>query len=187
MRLFISPGWNIRAALWPSGPTETITGQFFFGSKARPARKADNLTAVCEPIVYQCGSLDVYASTPCYGDSFTCFTFMPLDDGHMVAEACGGAVSCSTEAHIALNISLASLHKQDAVLQNCADVCAILLFFLFSNPVRRRSEILNLANERAILMEGSLANPHAHMYNELTQCVLFPRTPGVKTYGAHIT
>jgi hypothetical protein len=30
------------------------------GGEERPARKADNLTAICEPIVYRkCGSIDV--------------------------------------------------------------------------------------------------------------------------------
>jgi hypothetical protein len=29
------------------------------GGKGRPARKADNLTAICEPIARKCGSLDV--------------------------------------------------------------------------------------------------------------------------------
>jgi hypothetical protein len=32
----------------------------FLGGKGRPARKADNLTAICEPIVYKkCGSIEV--------------------------------------------------------------------------------------------------------------------------------
>jgi hypothetical protein len=43
--------------------------------KCRPARKADNFTAVCEPIVYQMWDLDVSqpcgASTAFYKDSFT--------------------------------------------------------------------------------------------------------------------
>jgi hypothetical protein len=38
------------------------------GAKGRPLRKADNFTAICEPIVYtKCGSLDV--SQP-YGSSW---------------------------------------------------------------------------------------------------------------------
>jgi hypothetical protein len=37
------------------------------GSKGRPARKANNLTAICEPIVYRkCGNLGVSQS---YGPS----------------------------------------------------------------------------------------------------------------------
>jgi hypothetical protein len=37
------------------------------GGKGRPARKTDNLSAICEPIVYKkCGSLDVSQS---YGSS----------------------------------------------------------------------------------------------------------------------
>jgi hypothetical protein len=31
----------------------------FLGSKERPVRKSDNLTAICEPIVYQCGILNI--------------------------------------------------------------------------------------------------------------------------------
>jgi hypothetical protein len=31
--------------------TEMITTNFSGGSKGRPARKGDNLTAICEPIV----------------------------------------------------------------------------------------------------------------------------------------
>jgi hypothetical protein len=45
------------------------------GGKGRPARRAVNLTAICEPIVKtKCGSLDVshspMAFTACYRDSF---------------------------------------------------------------------------------------------------------------------
>jgi hypothetical protein len=31
----------------------------FLGSKARPVRRADNLTAICEPIAWQCGILNI--------------------------------------------------------------------------------------------------------------------------------
>jgi hypothetical protein len=45
------------------------------GGKARPARKADNLTAICEPIVYKMWDLQrlttLWACTACYRDSFT--------------------------------------------------------------------------------------------------------------------
>jgi hypothetical protein len=51
----------------------------FVGSRARPVRRADSLTAICEPTVYT--MLDpqhlttLYASTACYEDSFTSLTF----------------------------------------------------------------------------------------------------------------
>jgi hypothetical protein len=46
------------------------------GSKGRPARRADNLTAICESTVYtKCGEprrlTTLWASTACYRDSFT--------------------------------------------------------------------------------------------------------------------
>jgi hypothetical protein len=48
------------------GSTQPLTERStrnFPGGKGRPARRADNLTAFCEPIVYtKCGSLDVSQS-----------------------------------------------------------------------------------------------------------------------------
>jgi hypothetical protein len=45
----------------------------FLGSRARPVRRADNVTAICEPIVYTLWDpqhlTTVQASTACYGDS----------------------------------------------------------------------------------------------------------------------
>jgi hypothetical protein len=45
------------------------------GGKGRPARKADNLTAICEPTVYKMWEprrlTALWASTACYRDSFT--------------------------------------------------------------------------------------------------------------------
>jgi hypothetical protein len=41
------------------GSTEPLTETIFLRVKGRPARKADNFTAICEPIVYKCGNLDV--------------------------------------------------------------------------------------------------------------------------------
>jgi hypothetical protein len=40
------------------GSTEMSTRNFS-GWKGRPARKAGNVTAICEPIVWRCGSLNV--------------------------------------------------------------------------------------------------------------------------------
>jgi hypothetical protein len=39
----------------------------FLASRARPVRRVDNLTAICELLCTYCGILDV--SRPCYGDS----------------------------------------------------------------------------------------------------------------------
>jgi hypothetical protein len=53
----------IPAALWALGSTQPLTEmstRTLSGGKVRPARKADNLTAVSEPNVYRkYGSLDV--------------------------------------------------------------------------------------------------------------------------------
>jgi hypothetical protein len=50
------------------------------GDKGRPERKADNLTAICEPIVYKMWEpqhpTTLWASSACYRDIFT-FTFLP--------------------------------------------------------------------------------------------------------------
>jgi hypothetical protein len=47
----------------------------FLGDKGRPARKAENLTAICESIVFKMWEprrlTAVWASTACYRDSFT--------------------------------------------------------------------------------------------------------------------
>jgi hypothetical protein len=47
------------------------------GVKERPARKADNLTAICEPILYKMWDprrlTTLWASTAWYRDSFTFF------------------------------------------------------------------------------------------------------------------
>jgi hypothetical protein len=51
------------------------------GGKGRPARKADNLTAICETIVWQMWEprrlTNLWASKARYRDSFTFFIFLP--------------------------------------------------------------------------------------------------------------
>jgi hypothetical protein len=62
-------------ALRTTQPLTEITISNIYGGKARPARKADNLTAICEPTVNK--MLDprrlttLGVSTACYRDSFT--------------------------------------------------------------------------------------------------------------------
>jgi hypothetical protein len=41
------------------GSTEPLTEMNVPGDKGQPARKTGNLTAVCEPIFYKIGNLDV--------------------------------------------------------------------------------------------------------------------------------
>jgi hypothetical protein len=56
-------------------PLIEMSTRIYFWSKTRPARKADNLTAICERIVYKIWDprhiINLYASTACYRDSFT--------------------------------------------------------------------------------------------------------------------
>jgi hypothetical protein len=60
------------------GSTQTLTEmntRNLTSGKARPARKAENLTAICEPIVGTSTSQTLWASTACYRDTFTFFTY----------------------------------------------------------------------------------------------------------------
>jgi hypothetical protein len=55
-------------ALGSTQPLTEMSTMNLPGGKGRPVRKADNLTAICEPIVYtKYGSLDI--SQP-YGDAW---------------------------------------------------------------------------------------------------------------------
>jgi hypothetical protein len=54
-------------ALGLTQPLTEMSTRTLPGGKGRPVRKADNLTAICEPTVRKCGSLDV--SQP-YGPSW---------------------------------------------------------------------------------------------------------------------
>jgi hypothetical protein len=50
------------------------------GCKGRSGRKADNLTAICEPIIYKMWEprrlTTLWDSTVCYGDSFTFYLYI---------------------------------------------------------------------------------------------------------------
>jgi hypothetical protein len=62
-------------ALGSTRPLTEMSTRNLPGGKGRPARKADKLTAICEPIVYKMWEprrlTTLWASTACYKDSFT--------------------------------------------------------------------------------------------------------------------
>jgi hypothetical protein len=64
-------------ALGSTQPLTEMSTRNLPGFKGRPARKADNLTAICEPVVYKMWEprrlTTLCASTACYRDSFTFF------------------------------------------------------------------------------------------------------------------
>jgi hypothetical protein len=63
-------------ALGSTQPVTEMSTRNVPGGKERSARKADNLTAICEPIVYKMWEprrlTTLWAFTACYRDSFTC-------------------------------------------------------------------------------------------------------------------
>jgi hypothetical protein len=62
-------------ALGWTKPLKEMSTMDIPGGKGRPARKTDNLTVICEPIVYKMWEprrfTTLWASTACYRDSFT--------------------------------------------------------------------------------------------------------------------
>jgi hypothetical protein len=74
------------------------------GGKGRPARKADNLTAICEPIVYKMWEpqhlTTLWASTARYRDSFTltlCIHFLRNSHGRRLIPASQAATALSLQ------------------------------------------------------------------------------------------
>jgi hypothetical protein len=61
--------------LWSTQPLTEMSTRNLPGGKGEPARKPDNLTAICEPTVYEIWEprrlTILWASTACYTDSFT--------------------------------------------------------------------------------------------------------------------
>jgi hypothetical protein len=61
-------------------PLKEMSARNLPGGKGRPARKADNLTAICEPIVYKVLEprrlTTLWVSTACHRDSFTFTSWM---------------------------------------------------------------------------------------------------------------
>jgi hypothetical protein len=66
-------------ALGSTQPLTEMSTRNLPGGKKRPARRADNLTAICEPIVYKMWEpqplTTLRASKACRGENFT-FTFI---------------------------------------------------------------------------------------------------------------
>jgi hypothetical protein len=62
-------------ALGSTQPLTKMSTRNIPGGEGRPARKADNLTAICEPIVYKMWELQhltaLWVSTAHYRDTFT--------------------------------------------------------------------------------------------------------------------
>jgi hypothetical protein len=83
-------------ALGSSQPLTEMSTRDLPGGRGRPARKADNLTAVCELIVYKMWErrrlTTLWAFTACYRDSFTfiCAFVGPQElmfSGRIIAES----------------------------------------------------------------------------------------------------
>jgi hypothetical protein len=70
------------ASLWPGVDSASNRNEYQESSwaKGRPARKADNLIAICEPIILKLWKSrrlkTLWTSTAGYRDSFTFFTFI---------------------------------------------------------------------------------------------------------------
>jgi hypothetical protein len=62
-------------ALGSTQPLTEMSTRNIPGGEGRPARKAENLTAICEPTVYKMWEprrlTTLWASTGCYRDSYT--------------------------------------------------------------------------------------------------------------------
>jgi hypothetical protein len=67
-------------ALGSTQPLAEISTRNLPGVKGRPARKADNLTAICEPIVQEIWKprrlTTLWVSMACYRNSFTILSFL---------------------------------------------------------------------------------------------------------------
>jgi hypothetical protein len=68
-------------SLGTTQPQTEMSARNLPGGKEWPTRKADNLTAICEQTVYKTWEprrlKTLWASTICYGDSFTFFQPLP--------------------------------------------------------------------------------------------------------------
>jgi hypothetical protein len=76
---------TVPAALWPWSRLslrQKLISAVFLGGKERPARKADSLTVICEPIVQMMWEprrlTTLWAFTVCYRGNFTFYIFIYL-------------------------------------------------------------------------------------------------------------
>jgi hypothetical protein len=71
--------FSIRSLDFSIDPITEMSIRNLPGGKGRPERKADSLTAICEPTVYKMWGprrlKALWASTACDRDSFTCLHF----------------------------------------------------------------------------------------------------------------
>jgi hypothetical protein len=81
---FSSPS-SCTMALGSTQPLTEMSTRNLPGGKGRPARKADNLTAICEPAVWKMWEprrlTTLWASTACYKDSFMSWNSSVFDYG----------------------------------------------------------------------------------------------------------
>jgi hypothetical protein len=80
LNVFNLPNPTIRImSLGSTQPLTEMSTRYIPGGKGRSARKAENLTAICEPIVYKMWRplrlKILWASKTCYRDSFAFYLF----------------------------------------------------------------------------------------------------------------
>jgi hypothetical protein len=98
------------------------------GCKGRPARKADNITAICEPIVQKMWEprrlTSLRASTACYRDNFF---YCPVSTPHFIVGAAlfsitssdqGISIPHSTNMPVFININLFHYANESCRLKN---------------------------------------------------------------------
>jgi hypothetical protein len=82
-------------ALGSTQPLTEMSTKNLPGCKVGPLRKADNLAAICEPIVWKMWEprrlTNLWASMACYGDSFTFFYDLPTN--HVVIAIKSGVIT----------------------------------------------------------------------------------------------
>jgi hypothetical protein len=75
-------------ALGSTQPLTEMSTRNLPGGKGRLAREADNLTAICEPIVYKMWDprrlTTLRAFTACYRDSFTFLLYSVLQQSDLI-------------------------------------------------------------------------------------------------------